>query len=236
MDGIGLVGSPSLLVFKATIKYNHMKTATVQLESASAYSQSRLYTKLEVPPLEKESAGDYDMRNWRHHQHYDKDGNVFIPPMALKNCLMEAAQYLGEKVPGKRNATWTRHFTAGVLVTDPVFIFSPTGKAVKNDDADGVQMGANGSYRIVNQLITTCETFPCHADGKRGSGTRVMRTFPVIREWKAEAKFFVLDESITRDVFLHHLEEAGKFIGVGRFRPRNGGFYGRFFVGDLKWE
>lgn len=189
-----------------------MKTATVKLESASAYSQSRLFTKLEVPALEKESAGDYDMRNWRHHQHYDpKTGLVFIPPMALKNSLMEAAQYLGEKIPGKRNATWTKHFMAGVLVTDPV----PLG---------------------VDKDKTDCETFPCHADGKRGSGTRVMRTFPVIREWAATAKFYVLDESITQDVFTHHLEEAGKFIGIGRFRPRNGGFYGRFFVKSVTWE
>lgn len=194
-----------------------MKTATVKLESAAAYSQSRLFTKLEVPALEKESAADYDMRNWRHHQHYDqKTGHVFIPPMALKNSLMEAAQYLGEKVPGKRNATWTKHFMAGVLVTDPVEVFSG-GKPVKFDE-------------------TQCETFPCHADGKRGSGTRVMRTFPVIREWTGTAKFYILDESITEDVFTHHLEEAGKFIGVGRFRPRNGGFYGRFFVKDVKWE
>jgi hypothetical protein len=31
-------------------------------------------------------------------------------------------------------------------------------------------------------------------------------------------------------VFEHHLHEAGKFIGIGRFRPRNNGFYGRFDV------
>ena len=188
-----------------------MKTATVKLTSASPYSQSRLYTKNEVPALDKESAADYDMRNWRYHQHYDpKTGIVFIPPMALKNSLMEAAQYLGEKVPGKRNATWTKHFMAGVLVTDPV----PLG---------------------VNKDETQSETFPCHADGKRGSGTRVMRTFPVIREWEGTAKFLILDETITQDVFMHHLEESGKFIGIGRFRPRNGGYYGRFFCELVSW-
>lgn len=188
-----------------------MKTATVKLTSASPYSQSRLFTKNEVPSLEKESPADYDMRNWRHKQHFDTEGNVFIPPMALKNSLMEAAQYLGEKVPGKGKATWTKHFMAGILVTDPIML------GVKKDD-------------------TICETFPCHADGKRGSGTRVMRTFPCIKEWKGTATFFVLDESITKDVFIHHLEEAGKFIGVGRFRPRNGGFYGRFFCELVDWK
>lgn len=189
-----------------------MKTAVVTLESAAPYSQSRLFTKHEVPALEKESAADYDIRNWRHHQHFNPaTGIVHIPPMALKNCLMEAAQYLSEKIPGKGNATWTRHFTAGVLCSDP----PPLG---------------------IHKDQTECETFMCHADGKRGSGTRVPRTFPVIREWKTTATFHILDEVITRSVFERYIEEAGKFIGIGRFRPRNGGFYGRFFANVETWD
>ncbi len=189
-----------------------MKTATVQLSSVSPYSQSRLYTKAEVPALEKESAQDYDQRNWREHQHYDREtGEIFIPPMALKNALMEVAQYLGEKIPGKRNATWTKHFMAGVLCSDPIML------GIKKD-------------------ATQSETFMCHSDGKRGSGSRVPRTFPVIHKWKGTVVFQILDETITSDVFEHHLVEAGKFIGVGRFRPRNGGFYGRFFVDSMNWE
>ena len=79
-----------------------MKTAIVELESASPMSQSRLFTTHEVPMLEKETRGDYDIRTWRFKQHFKKDtGELYIPPMALKNCLMEVAQYLGEKIPGK---------------------------------------------------------------------------------------------------------------------------------------
>lgn len=194
-----------------------MKTATCILESASPYSQSRLFTKNEVPALEKESASDYDSRNWRYHQHYDTNGNVYIPPMALKNCLMEVAQYLGEKIPGKGNATWTRHFTAGILCSEPTIITDRKGNPFHRDS-------------------TESETFMCHADGKRNSGTRVPRTFPVIREWTGRAVFYILDETITKDIFYRYLEEAGKFIGIGRFRPRNGGFYGRFAVMNVKWE
>ena len=40
-------------------------------------------------------------------------------------------------------------------------------------------------------------------------------------------------ETITLSVFRKHLEEAGKFIGIGRFRPRNNGFYGRFEVKEI---
>jgi hypothetical protein len=44
-----------------------------------------------------------------------------------------------------------------------------------------------------------------------------------------------LDETITEEVFKLHLEESGKFIGIGRFRPQNNGFYGRFKVNEIVW-
>jgi hypothetical protein len=48
-------------------------------------------------------------------------------------------------------------------------------------------------------------------------------------------EFLVLDETITQDVFAEHLTEAGRFIGIGRFRPRSNGYYGRFTVEKLDW-
>lgn len=188
-----------------------MKKATVTLTSASPYSQSRHYSS-DVPKLDKESAADYDARCWREHQHYDrKTGEVFIPPMALKSCLMEVAQYLGEKIAGKGNATWTKKFKAGILCAEPARL------GVSKDETDG-------------------ETFQCDAQGKKGGSSRVPRKFPVVPEWETKAEFFILEESITEELFTRYLTEAGRFIGIGRFRPINGGFYGRFHVGDVKWE
>jgi hypothetical protein len=44
-----------------------------------------------------------------------------------------------------------------------------------------------------------------------------------------------LDETVTPPVFEEHLREAGSFVGVGRFRPRQGGYYGRFVVERVTW-
>lgn len=184
-----------------------MKTARASLKSASPYSQS---APINIPKLEKESPDAYEKRNWRERVHVTADDIVAIPPMGLKNALAECAQYLSEKIPGKRNATWTKHFLAGVLVLEPV----PLG--VKKADVEG-------------------EWLYLDANGKKNSGTRVWRCYPVIREWSGIAEFHILDETITESVFAHHLEEAGKFIGIGRFRPRNGGFYGRFSVEGIEW-
>jgi len=143
--------------------------------------------------------------------HTDKNGIVFIPPMAFKNCLSETAKYLSVQIPGKGKSTYTKHFEAGVMVMDPV----PLG--IRSEEVDGLWLFVP-------------------ADGRRGSGKRVEKCFPVIPEWAADVTFYVLDETITQAVFRMHLEEAGKFVGIGFFRPRNNGYYGRFEVTGLQWD
>lgn len=185
-----------------------MKIATVSLTSASPYSQSKYHSTEKLP---KEIAKDYEARTWRERLHYMDDGEVFIPPMAFKNCLAEAAKFLSIQIPGKGKSTYTKHFEAGVLVTDAV----PLG--VQKDDVPG-------------------EWLFLPSDGVRGSGKRVEKCFPRIEEWAAVVTFYILDDTITEEVFENHLRQAGQFIGIGRFRPRNNGFYGRFNVEAVKWQ
>lgn len=60
------------------------------------------------------------------------------------------------------------------------------------------------------------------------------KCFPVIPSWAGEITIYILDDTITLPVLEHHLREAGKFIGVGRWRARNNGLYGRFDVLSIK--
>ncbi len=184
-----------------------MFKATAHLESISPYSPSRMH---DTPKLEKERPDDYEKRTWREKAHANDNGNIFLPPMGFKLCLAECAKFMSEQIPGKGKATWTKHFEAGVLCMEPLVL------PVRKDEVQG-------------------EWFNMNSDGKRGSGTRVRRCFPVVPEWKGAVTFYVIDPTITRPVFEHHISEAGKFIGVGRFRPRNGGFYGRFKLTKLDW-
>lgn len=188
-----------------------MKTVTATLKSVSPYSQSKHYDSETAPKLDKESNGDYERRTWRERMHVQSDGRVMIPPMAFKNCLSEAAKYLSVQIKGKGKATYTKHIEAGILVVEPLVL------PLKKDDVQG-------------------EWLFVPSDGKRGSGSRVNKCFPVIPNWEGDVTFLVFDETVTEDVFRHHLEEAGKFIGIGRFRPRNNGFYGRFSVEGLRWQ
>lgn len=185
-----------------------MRTAIATLKSISPYSQSRAHF---TPELEKESKDDYERRTWRERLHVTADGRVYIPPMSFKNCLSEIAKYLGMQIKGKGKSTYTKHFEAGVLVVEPLVI------DIKKEEVAG-------------------DWLYVPADGVRGSGKRVMKCFPVIHSWRGEVTFMVLDETITPDVFEKHLREAGSFIGIGRFRPRNNGFYGRFEVQKIEWK
>lgn len=185
-----------------------MKKVIAHLVSTAPFQFSRHYN---VDKLEKESAVDYEKRTWRNRLHVDEDDNVFIPPMAFKKTLESAAKYLGTQIPGKGKATYTKHFEAGVMVMDRVYV------GVKGKDVKGLWLFVP-------------------SDGKPGGPKRVEKCFPVLDHWKAKVTFYVLDETITEDVFRTHLIEAGKFRGVGAFRPANRGYFGRFDVEKIEWD
>jgi hypothetical protein len=157
-----------------------------------------------------ETHDDFEERTWRERCHVDEHGTVFIPPMAFKNCLAEAAKYKSEQIPGKGKATYTKHFEAGVMCKEPLSL------GVKLNDVHGMRLFVP-------------------ADGKRGGGKRVWKTFPYVPSWSGIVEYCVLDDIIDEDVFQLHLEDAGKFIGIGFFRPRNNGYWGRYSVEDIEW-
>ena len=190
-----------------------MKKVTVRLSGISALSQGRYYDTEKKPG---ELKADYEIRTWRDRLHVNDAGNIVMPAMAFKNCLFAAAKYLGEKIPGRRTATWTKHFNSGVLVFECPEVMLDN-QPVKKEQADG-------------------EWFFVPSEGAGSSGKRVMKCFPFIQAgWEVSVEYVVIDDLITEDVFKRHLEAAGQFVGVGRFRPEKGGFYGRFGVVSMRW-
>jgi len=184
-----------------------VKTARAHLKSVSPYSQSRF---IQSKKTRDETHDEFEQRTWPERLHVDENGIVFIPPMSFKNCLAEAAKYKSIQIPGKGKSTYTKHFEAGVMVCEPLSL------GVKAKDVKG-------------------ESLHVPSDGRRGGTTRVVKTFPIIPAWSGVVEFLVLDEVINEDVFLAHLQDAGRFIGIGRFRPRNNGYYGRFEVVKVEW-
>ncbi len=186
-----------------------VRKVTVKIEGLAPYSQSRMH---DTAKLDKERPDEYEARTWREKSSYDEQTReVFIPAMAFKQALDSAAQKLGEQIPGRGKRTFTKFFLSDVICDANV----PTG--VKLDDVKSITINANST-------------------GERGRGKRVKRTFPVIPVWAVTADFTVLDDTVTREVFERTLTTAGMSIGVGRFRPENGGLNGRFRPASFKWH
>ena len=147
----------------------------------------------------------------REKAHYAPDGHVMIPTESFAFAIKAMASRLRIRIPGKGQSEYGKLFTAGILITDGI---------VLPETRDTV-VSWTGSM---------------NADGKRGSGKRVDKTFPMIPKWSGELIVYVLDDEIPRDVFERVLNETGKLNGVGRYRPAQGGTNGRFRVVSIKWS
>jgi hypothetical protein len=181
------------------------------LESRSPYSPSRPIPPAEESQEENESHDERDARTWRLHAHVNAEGLVEIPAVAFRKVLAEAARYRGEKIKGKGNKTWAAKFVAGVSVEAGVCL------------------------RIKPSELECLPVF-CHANPGMPKGPRVWRRYPVVPKWSGLVTWTVLDPSITQQVFEEHLRDAGTFVGIGRWRPANGGDNGRFIIKDIKWQ
>ena len=191
-----------------------MKLVRVTIEGipGSPYSQSAQHG---TDMLDRETHEDYDIRTWRDKCTTNDQGQVCIPAMALKQAIDTAAYKIGMKVPNRRGATYKNFFSSGFFCNADVPIAN--GKALTKADAIMQKINAN-------------------ADGRRGSGSRVPRRFPEFNKWHGVAEFTIVDDIITQEVFEHHIKVAGMIVGIGRFRPENGGKNGRFRVVKLDWQ
>jgi len=184
-----------------------MITVIATLESISPYSQNGYIAE---PRKERESADEHERRCWRQRMNTNAEGHVVIPPMAFYHCLCDAAKYLNMKVKGQGNSTYTAKIKGGVVVSEPL-------------ELPNVAAEVEGEWLLLP------------SNGKRGGGSKVPKCMPLILSWSGGVKFEIIDPIITKDVFTTMLEAGGMYIGIGRFRPQNMGYYGRFSVAKVKW-
>jgi hypothetical protein len=194
-------------------KGSRMKTYKVELEGTTSMLFGKQYR---VAELERESKADYEERTWRERLHTNSDGIACISPLAIKNCIRDAAKYLSEPIKGKGKATYTKHFKAGVMVYDQAPISSSPHTLVRTADVEPLWLNVP-------------------SDGMTGGTKRVPKAFPEVKAgWKATVNVSVLDEIITSDVLHRHITQAGNFIGLGAMRVGNGGISGRFKINSMQ--
>lgn len=173
--------------------------------------------RVTVPKKDDETHEQHEDRTWSNKVHLTEEGQCFIPPFALKNCLESAARWLSLKIPGEGKKTFTKRFTSGVLVTEKLLLTNSDGSPLVLDDIEPIKLFVP-------------------SNGQRGGGTRVDRIFPTLHSWHSSCVINVFDNKITEKIFEKHLSAAGKFIGFLSMRVENGGINGRFGLNNLVSE
>lgn len=177
----------------------------LRIVGVTPLQQSREYTSTE-PKSERETNDNYEKRTWFLRAHIDEHGRVFHPAGAFKQALVSAAQYNSEKIKGEGQKTYTQKVRSGVcILTDLV-----TDR--KKDD------------------LKRRDVYARAQGGKSKNEGRVWKYFPTLEQWHAETVIRVYDPIITEDVLRRIITTAGQFIGIGTWRPENGGEYGRFYI------
>jgi len=186
-----------------------IRQAYCSLKSLTPYSQSGFFVSVKNP---KETHQAFEERCWQERIHSNDDGFVIIPNMSLKYAVDEACKRMAIQVPGEGKTRYAKYLEASCYLPEAPVL------SVKADDVPGKWLWM-------------------HSDGKRGgTGGRVHRCYPEIREWETTAVFALLDEKVPDDIFEQCLQYAGHFVGIGRFRPENQGYYGRFSVEKIDWK
>lgn len=188
-------------------------TARLSIRGTAPLTQSRFH---DTPKLKGELAHDYDQRTYLNRLHI-YENQVSIPTAGMHQSIVAAAKYSKRQIPGQGKATWTAKFQSGIQMASKLLL-TRDGKPIGKDNVSMIDVYAN-------------------ADGVRGSGKRVMRRFPQIDVgWECTFDVVVLDPIITQEIMQEFVTLAGTFIGVGQYRPCNGGDNGRFQLVKTIWK
>jgi hypothetical protein len=155
------------------------------------------------------------------------------PYSPSRNYTAEVPKLKDESPEAYDDRTWRNHAhidkkTKNIIIPGECFAWAIKAMSKRRSDRD---------------IDTKChvdkaamESFMAHVNGVRGSGARVLRRFPIVPNWSGEITFMMWDVRIPEAVFRETLEDAGLLIGVGRRRPENKGFFGRFQVQSIGWN
>lgn len=140
---------------------------------------------------------------------YINEGRMCFPGIGVRNAIVRAASAWG--IPGGKKKDKLSSIIAHIIVKEEwIPILETAGKPVKNYSID--------SRRAVVQ--------------RQG----IIRSRPRFEDWRLDFTVIYDDEilgweeSTIRETIEKVLNDAGKRIGIGDYRPSNKGWFGRFEV------
>lgn len=139
---------------------------------------------------------------------YQKDGNTYattpIPAHVIEGTI----------IGGAKKSKNSPRVKSGVFVDQPA-ILDFDGKPEGDLTADQLQKALETLYEAGHHHLTV---------GVRVSTSKVMRTRPMFNNWSAKTEIEFDDDQLNFAELQDIIEDAGRLVGVGDWRPK----YGRF--------
>lgn len=133
------------------------------------------------------------------------DGNIYQPADHIHASMVKGA--VNFQIPGKGKKTFKDLTNAAVVVEPDCILHGLVFDGFEKPDSNGHCVVVDKRWVVVNR-------------------SRVLRYRPKFEEWALEFAISVLDEQYPAVVVRDVLDWAGKYVGIGDFRPR----FGRFQV------
>ena len=137
---------------------------------------------------------------WSASMYHDDDIGPYLPALNLEGCIAEAGKI----------------HRLGKVIKQAVQVVTDRAKL----EYDGPRK---------KEALWKAERFR-DVRGVAVMGKKVMRCRPIFLDWEAEFDLEFMEDVIDESDLLRVIEEAGRRIGVGTYRPR----FGRFAVEVLK--
>lgn len=138
---------------------------------------------------------------WEIGFYYDPEMGPYLPTANLRGVLVEGAKFS----------------KLGASVKRATIVESDRAELSYEGPRSMADMWAKGTFRDVRAVVV--------------GGARVMRCRPVFRPpWSVKFSLLFDPEVITREQLVTAAEAGGRLVGLGDFRPANGGPFGRFSV------
>lgn len=185
-----------------------MKAIKVKIQGISPLLQHRYVFVDEKEEDAKRRSGKKDYSGeWKKALYWDDKLGVIQPGVHIEAAMIKAA--VSFQIPGKGKKTYKDLFKSAVFVS-PDYI--PHG--LKGSPEDLVK---KGKITIDRRLV-------------RVNNSGVERLRPLFKDWALEFTIEVHDDQISDDTVQQILEHAGRYVGIGDYRPK----FGRFSVAKFE--
>ena len=162
-------------------------------------------------------AGDDRTPPWTWLGYCYHDGQKLVIP---SDNLMTTLREGGAKVPtGKSRETYKRISQAGILVMDLAWDIIPAGRTAPVEWQPLKDAALTASFAECEQLAREAGFALYKKSVKVGRSSHI-RVRPRFEPgWSISGEVTILDERITKDVLAQIMDAAGRFAGLGDWRP-----------------